>query len=36
MTDEEEDDEEPTTRRTKIGSNDASNTLREIGFLQYV
>jgi hypothetical protein len=36
MIDEKEDDEELTTLRTYIGSNDVSNTPREIGFPQCV
>ncbi len=38
MTDEEEEEENMklVTPRTKMGSNDASNTPREIGFAKYV
>jgi hypothetical protein len=36
MTDEEYEGMKPTTPRTKMNSNDASSTLREVGTTQYV
>jgi hypothetical protein len=36
MTNEEEESLESATPRTKIGSNDVSNTPKEVGFAQYV